>query len=103
MSTILEFAMFPIDKGESVSEYVSEIVKVIAQSGLEYQLTPMGTIVETSTFEEATALMNACYSILEPNSNRVYCTATFDIRKGELGRMRKKIESIEGKIGAVNK
>jgi hypothetical protein len=42
MSVILEFAMFPTDKGSSVSEYVSRILKVVDQAGLPYQLTPMG-------------------------------------------------------------
>ena len=29
MSVLLEFAMFPTDKGESVSNYVSRIIKMI--------------------------------------------------------------------------
>ncbi len=29
MSVLMEFAMFPTDKGESISEYVSRILKII--------------------------------------------------------------------------
>jgi uncharacterized protein YqgV (UPF0045/DUF77 family) len=43
---LLEFAMAPGGKGESVSEYVARILDVIDRSGVPYQLTPMGTILE---------------------------------------------------------
>jgi len=49
MSVLLEFSMFPTDKGESVSTHVSKVIKMIHDSGVTYQLTPMGTIIETAT------------------------------------------------------
>ena len=42
---LLEFAMAPA-AGASVSEYVARILDVIDKSGVPYQLTPMGTILE---------------------------------------------------------
>ncbi|MCU0970108.1 MAG: thiamine-binding protein, partial [Rubrivivax sp.] len=35
--------MAPAGKGESVSAYVARILDVIDKSGVDYQLTPMGT------------------------------------------------------------
>lgn len=102
MSVLLEFAMFPTDQGVSVSPYVSRIIDLIDQSGHSYQLTPMGTIIETSTIREALDLIEKAYETLEPDCERVYSTLTFDIRKGKMGRMRQKISSIESKIGKVN-
>jgi len=46
MSVLLEFSMFPTDKGESISAYVSRILTLIDDSGVPYRLTPMGTIVD---------------------------------------------------------
>ena len=43
---LIEFAMTPRAKGDSVSADVARILDVIDRSGLAYQLTPMGTIVE---------------------------------------------------------
>ena len=43
---LLEFSMTPLDKGESVSAYVARSLDIVDRSGLPYQLTPMGTIVE---------------------------------------------------------
>jgi len=102
MSVLLEFAMFPTDKGDSVSQYVSKIVKMIDESGCRYKLTAMGTIIETETLSEALTIVNRSYEILEPFSKRVYSTMNIDIQKDKSGRMEKKINSIVSKIGDVN-
>ncbi len=99
MSVLLEFAMFPTDKGESVSEYVAKVIKSIEKSGVDFQLTPMGTIIETDTLKEALAIVESSYKVLEPFSNRVYSTIKLDIRKGRINGMKKKIESISAKTG----
>lgn len=102
MSVLMEFAMFPTDKGDSVSEYVSQIIKMIRESGYDYKLTAMGTIVETETLEEALSIVNLSHKVLEPFSNRVYSSINLDIRRGKSNRLKNKIASIESKIGKVN-
>jgi uncharacterized protein (TIGR00106 family) len=99
MSTLLEFAMFPTDKGESISGYVSRILKVIDTSRVSYTLTAMGTIIEVDTLEEALALVRKAYDQLEPDCNRVYSTIKLDIRKGQGGRLKQKVASVEAKMG----
>lgn len=99
MSVMLEFAMFPTDKGESVSAFVSRIIRSIDESGVAYQLTPMGTIIEVETLDEALAIIKESYGQLEPDCGRVYSSLKLDIRKGKGGRLKQKIASIEEKIG----
>jgi len=103
MSVLFEFAMFPTDKGESASPFVSRIIKMIRESGVNYKLTPMGTIIETETMDEALELIKKAYDQLEPDCNRIYSTVKFDIRKSHAGRMDQKIKSIENKIGEVKR
>ncbi|WP_163328024.1 MTH1187 family thiamine-binding protein [Desulfurobacterium thermolithotrophum] len=98
MSVLVEFAMFPTDKGESVSSYVTRIIKMIDESGIPYKLTPMGTIFETETMDEALELIKKAYQQLEADCNRVYSVVKFDIRKGKSGRMVQKIKSVESKL-----
>jgi uncharacterized protein (TIGR00106 family) len=102
MSVLVEFAMFPTDKGESVSEYVSRIIKMFKESNINYQLTPMGTVFEVERVEEATEIINNAYKQLENDCNRIYTTIKMDIRKNKNNRMKQKISSIEKKIGKVN-
>ena len=102
MSTLLEFSMFPTDKEESVSPYVSRVVAMIRESGLSYQLTPMGTIIETEDLGQALALVKRAYDTLdEQGCSRVYSSIKLDIRKGHCDRLKGKIVSIEEKIGKV--
>ena len=99
MSVLLEFSMFPTDQGESKSAYVARVLDVIDRSGLSYQLTPMGTIVESDTIDEALSLVGACYKVLEPDCTRVSSFLKFDIRKGKASRLKSKIESVEKALG----
>jgi uncharacterized protein (TIGR00106 family) len=100
----MEFAMFPTSKsGNSSSPYVSRIVKMIRESGYPYRLTPMGTIVETDSIDQALELVNKSYLQLEPDCDRVYSTIKFDIRKGRMNAIEQKVASVEAKIGEVNK
>ncbi len=98
MSVILNFAMFPTDKGDSVSPYVSKIIKHIRRFGYANQLTSMGTLIETETLPEALALINEAYEILAEDCERVYVSVNIDIRKGKTGRMVSKVQSIEDKL-----
>lgn len=45
---LLEFSMAPTGQGESLSAQVARVIDVIDRSGVPYQLTPMGTILEES-------------------------------------------------------
>jgi uncharacterized protein (TIGR00106 family) len=104
MSVLLEFSMFPTDKGESVSAFVSQVIKMIDQSGVSYRLTAMGTIIETNTMPEALAVVQKAYDILDAQGcNRIYSSLKFDIRKGKENRLTQKIQSVEEKIGTVNR
>jgi len=96
---MLEFAMFPTDKGESVSEYVSRIIKMIDSLQVKYQLTPMGTIIEVDRMDQALHIVNESYKTLEPDCNRIYSTIKLDIRRGRKSRLKQKIASIEKRLG----
>ena len=104
MSVLLQMAMFPTDKSESKSKEVAEVIKIIRESGVSYQLTAMATIIETENISTALSLVEKCYLKLEElGCNRVYSTLKFDIRKGHENRLKTKIESVEKHIGEVSK
>ncbi len=104
MSVLVNFAMFPTDKGDSVSPYVSRILEMIRSSNVEYKLTPMSTIVETETLPEALEIIQKAYTLLTPDCHRVYSSITLDIQTNKpMGRMVGKVQSIETKIGELKK
>ena len=98
MSVLLEFAMFPTDKGVSVSDYVARIIRNLENKSYTYQLTPMGTIIETENIEQALEIVKESYYLLENDCNRVYSSLKFDIRKNQENRMQAKMNSIKSKL-----
>jgi uncharacterized protein (TIGR00106 family) len=104
MSVLMEFSIFPTDQGESVSAYVGEVIRMIRESGLEYRLTPMGTVVESDELGEVLALVERAGKILEQQGcRRIYSAIKLDIRAGKSGRLEQKIRSVEERIGEVKR
>jgi uncharacterized protein (TIGR00106 family) len=102
MSVLLEFSMFPLDQGDSLSSHVSQLIELIRESGAEYRLTAMGTIIETDQLDTALALVARCNQRLQQlGCQRIYAAIKLDIRQGSSGRLQGKVESIERKIGTV--
>jgi uncharacterized protein (TIGR00106 family) len=89
--------MFPLDKGESVSPYVSRLLKVIRESGLPHKLGPMGTSIE-GEWQQVMALVTRCFEELNQDCDRVYFAIKGDYRKKGKDRITAKIESVEEKL-----
>ena len=97
MSTIVEFSIFPMDKGESLSPYVARALNLIQDSGLPYELNPMGTCVE-GEWADVMALVDRCFQALEEDCNRINLSLKADYRKGPSGRMKGKVASVREKL-----
>jgi len=95
---LLEMSIVPMGLGDSVSQYVAECVGLIDQSGLDYELHSMGTIVE-GDLPEVLLLMQSCIEKMAQHSDRVTCSAKLDFRRGQNGRLRAKVDSVEQKLG----
>jgi uncharacterized protein (TIGR00106 family) len=95
---LLDFSMSPISKGESVSAYVARSLDIIDRSGLPYQLTPMGTIIE-GEWAEVMAVVTACFEAMRKDCDRVSTSIRVDYRAGTGGRLKAKVESVEQKLG----
>ena len=96
MSVIVDFSMFPLDKGESLSSLVTRSLKIIDTSGLPYHLHAMGTSIE-GEWDEVMEVVNRCYQEMSKHSNRVYLSLKADSRKGPLGRMQDKVAAVKPK------
>ncbi len=95
---ILEFSMYPLGKGESVGAYVARSVDIIDRSGLPYQLTAMGTILE-GQWDEVMAVVNECYRAMRVDCERIVASVKIDYRVNTSGRLKGKVRSVESKVG----
>lgn len=91
---LLEFSMSPMDKGESLSEYIARILNYIDRSGITYKLTPMGTILE-GDWDEVMSVVTGCFKLLEVDCKRIAANIKIDYRAGDVSRMDSKIAKVE--------
>jgi uncharacterized protein (TIGR00106 family) len=98
MSVLINLSIFPLDKGESVSPYVSRVIKIIQDSGLPYKFGPMSTSIE-GTWNEAMDVVSRCFEELKKDCNRVYMIMNIDYRKGPSGRIESKVRSVSNQTG----
>ena len=94
---LVEFTVVPLGKGESVSEYVAECMRIVKASGLSYQLTPMATILEGERDEVMNVIME-CHQRVLDMSKRVITEIKIDDRKDRKNAMTQKIRSVESRL-----
>ena len=95
---LLEFTMAPRGSGESVSPYVARILDIIDRSGLTYQVTAMGTILE-GEWDACMAVVTACFRELQKDCNRIGMTMSVDWRAGDASRIESKVTAVEQRLG----
>jgi uncharacterized protein (TIGR00106 family) len=91
---IVEFTVVPLGQGEALGERVAKVVDIVDRSGLPYQLTAMGTIVE-GEWSEVLDLIKECHGYMRRFASRVVTTITIDDREKAKDRIRGKVEDIE--------
>jgi len=95
---LVEFSLFPVGKEEHLSPYVAHSLEIIEKSGLPYQLTAMGTLVE-GEWDDVMNVVKKCYMRMQEETSRVYGSIKIDARKVGEGQLKKKVASVEQKVG----
>ena len=95
---LAEFSMWPMDKGESVGQYVARLLDIIDKSGLPYRLGPLGTCIE-GEYAQVMDVIRQCHDALAKDCNRIACTIKMDYRAGHDNMLDSKIASVEQKLG----
>jgi len=92
---VVEVSIIPLGTGTpSVSRYVVDVLKVLKESNLKYELTAMGTIIEGDLNEVLKWVRRMHEVPFKEGAKRVVTTIEIDDR-------RDKELTIEGKVKAV--
>ena len=93
-----DFAIVPIGSEDTeCREYVTKAVQAIKDSGLNFELTGMGTQIEADNLEELySAIATAQEAIFELGIGRVYTVIKVDDRRDLENR------TLEAKVDTVN-
>ena len=94
---LCEFSMSPLQKGESVSKYVARSLAIVAESGIDYRLNPMGTVLE-GEWDEVMEVVTHCFERMKQDCTRISVSMKIDYRKGKKGRLESKVASVEKRL-----
>lgn len=95
---IAEIVIVPLGTGStSISSYVAQCHQVLDETGLKYQLTPMGTVVEGELGAIFTVLEKMHEVPFTQGAQRVATTIRIDDRRDKVNTMEKKVKSVEDK------
>jgi uncharacterized protein (TIGR00106 family) len=94
--SIAEFSIHPIGTGTSVGKYVKRALQAISKiDGLEYQVTPMATILEAKDVQTILRAVEVSHSALRAmGAKRISSTLRIDERLDKPRTMRDKTESL---------
>lgn len=92
---IAAFSITPLGIGESVSEQIAEVVRMVRASGLPNETNAMFTNVE-GEWDEVMALIRDCTMKVAESAPRVSLVVKIDYRPGAT-------DALHGKVAAVEK
>ena len=95
---IAEFSVVPVGKGEELAKLVAGVVDIIDRSGLPYQLTAMGTLVE-GEWDDVLALIKECHFKMRRQGARVLTRISIDDREKAVNRLTGKVRDVEKALG----
>ena len=98
---LAELEIIPIGPaGASLSTLLAPVAKLVDESGLDYRVGAMGTVVE-GEWDRVMALAKRCHEAMLANVDRVITTIRIDDRKDRPGpgRIAQKVRSLEAKVG----
>ncbi len=98
---LAELEIIPIGtKSASLSSLLVDVARLVDESGLDYRVGPMGTVVEGEG-EQIMPLAKRCHQAVLTVADRVMMTIRIDDRKDKPapGRIVQKVQSLEAKLG----
>ena len=98
---LAELEVIPVGTNSaSISGLLAQVATLIDQSGLDYRVGPMGTVVE-GDWDRVMNLAKHCHQAMLQSAARVMTTIRIDDRKDKpgTGRIIQKVQSLEAKVG----
>jgi len=98
MHTIIDFTIVPIGVGVSLSEYIAACERILAESGLRYEMHANGTNIE-GEWEAVFAAIRRCHETLhEMGVPRIHTDIKLGTRTDKVQRMADKVASVKAKL-----
>lgn len=98
MNTLIAVSIAPVGIGEELAPEVSEVIKVIRDSGLSHRTTSMFTEIE-GPYDEVMKVVKEATFVLVEKGIRTSVVLKADIRPGFENTINEKIEKVNKILG----
>lgn len=95
---LAELTITPLGAGEDIAVAVAHVVEVVADSGLDYQVTALGTLVEGEA-DEVWALVRRCHELARAENDRVLTAIRIDDSDDAHHELTNDVEKVESILG----
>lgn len=95
---LIELSVLPLGRDTHLSDELAEILRIVDESGLPYQLTPSGTCIE-GEWDEVMALVRRCHDRARGMSPHVVTTVKIEDDEGARDKLTRNVASVEEKLG----
>ncbi len=96
---MVQFSILPVSDQQHLAEPIAKTVKIIHDSGIEYRLTPMGTLLK-GDWKEVMNVVKKCHDAVREDYDRVITQLKIDdLKDGEVS-FDDKVRSVEEAAGA---
>lgn len=99
---VLELTIIPRGPGSSISGDIADLVKIIEGSGLDYQMTAFGTLIE-GTWDQLMDVAKECHFETRKNNERVLTMMRLDDNGKRTGEIGGAVSRVEQKLGRAVK
>ncbi len=102
MVVVVEFSIVPVGEGTSLSRILAHAIKELENTGVKYELTPMCTVFEARSVEEALKAVRIAHeSVFKHGVKRAVTIVKIDDRRDVERSMKDKVESLKRAVGSV--
>ncbi|MFT4562782.1 MAG: hypothetical protein ACI9BW_002529 [Gammaproteobacteria bacterium] len=98
MNVMIDLCVVPLGVGVSVSEYIVECERIIADAGLSSQLHPYGTVIE-GEWDDVMAVVKQCHlKVHDMGAPRISTSMRIGTRTDRAQTMQDKLDSVTEKL-----
>jgi uncharacterized protein (TIGR00106 family) len=99
---LVELSINPLGRGTHLSNDLGEILKLIADSGVPYVLTPLGTCLE-GEWAQLMPVVKQCHDQARSISSHVFTTIRIEDEEDATNKIQENIASVERAAGRALK
>lgn len=95
---LVELAIIPVGKDSHIADELAEVLKIIEESGLPFELTPSATCIEGS-WAEVMPVIQRCHEHMRTRCPHVITSIKIEDDGETRNKLTSNVASVEAKVG----